>query len=388
MLDLKRLSILLLALMLIAPIGSVSAGENEDAADNSDVSDEDKNDQSDEHDDEADEKQDDKHRKDDDAREHNQKHRMNVDRDDDGIKVELKRDSGEEETKVEFKMNLDEAKFRLKYEEETETTELEQKLSVELKHLVEYRDADGDGAYTEGEEILSSWNLGDSHSLVDSSNGTVTWLEPSIEDITVNGIDGKKMSASASMGENSSALFTVDMMVFGEFNLLGNDSLAPTQVKIDFVIENYDYAANDTALALMLRTKTKQEQDYEHEDIDSDEEGLVASSITDSGTSVGLAFTWKGNATVDGVDTTVATTVFKSTTEDSDGEFEHKQDFALSYVRGDVIVHDPTLGVLYDVLDEKRSSSSSNDDGSLPGFSAILGVSALSLAAVRARKDE
>lgn len=361
---LKNWLILLLALMLIAPVGIASADSDDDDLDEEDSKD----------------------YNNDDDRDDEMEHELKVEQDSEGIKVGLKREIGENETKIEFKMDLDEAKFRLKYEEDTDNTELEQKLSVELKHLVEYRDANGNAAYDEGEDIVSAWGMSNSHSLINDLNGTVTWGVPSIEDITLNGVAGKKMSAAAMMGENSSAEFRVDMMVFGQLNLLAGNALAPTEVKIDFVFENYDYQANDTALALLMRTKTKQEQEYDHEDIDEDEEGVVASSTTNAGTLVGLAFTWKGNATVDGVDTTVGTTVFKITTEDEDGEFEHKQDFALSYTRGDLIVHDPTAGVTYDVVTQSATGSEATtvDEGfmGLPGFTAILGVAAISMAAI------
>ena len=379
---LKDWLILLIALMLIAPVGFVSASGDDDDIDDDDIDDDDIDDD-DRDDDDID---------DDDIDDDELEHEMRVEQDDEGLKVTLKREVGENETKIEFKMDVDEAKFRLKYEDETEVSEVEQKLSVELKHLVEYRDSNGDGTYNEGEDIVSAWGMSNSHSLVNEINGTMTWGQPTIEDINVNDIAGKKMSVAASMGENSSAQFRVDLMVFGQFNLLGGDSLAPTEVKIDFVIQDYDYQANDTALALMLRTKTKQEQEYEHEDIEEGEEGVVASSTTGVGTLVGLSFTWKSNATVDGMNTTVPTTTFKTTTEDGDGEFEHKQDFALSYARGELIVHDPTAGVTYDVKTQSSGGSENvaENEGflGLPGFSAIIGIAAISLASFMSKRRE
>jgi hypothetical protein len=367
---------LLLALMLALPVSVVATGGEDD------------NDKSDTHDDDDD---DERNREKDERREEghgeHKRHEVDISHDDDEIKVELKRESNGFESEIEFKLQLDESKFRLKYSEESGQLETEQKISVELRSLVEYRDADGDGKYSQGDDIVSSWAFSSSNPLHDGNDDDkVNWGTPAVSDITVDGTDGKVVTATASMGE-SNGTFTIKMYVFGDFTDMDGVSLKPTDVKIDFIINDYDYQTNDTALAVLLRSKAKQETEQNIDDLDEGEEGLQAVSNTPSGTMVGLEFSWKGNATVDGVNTTVGTTLFKAETQESDDEFEHKQDFALSYSRGQSIIHDPTAGVTYE--DQTSTSPNNTDKGlfGLPGFTSVVGLTALLGAALLLKRD-
>ncbi|MBC8437818.1 MAG: hypothetical protein H8D82_00950 [Euryarchaeota archaeon] len=349
---------LLLALMLALPVSVVASGGDDD--ENDDDSDNDANDSENE---------------DGDEREDRVKHDVDVDISGDEIKVELKREIGHDETKIEFKVDLSEAKFKLKFEEETGQLETEQKLEVVMQRLFEYVDANGNGAYDEGEVIASGYRIGDSgDSLSDSpDNGSVDWGQPTLSDITTGGISGKAMSARGTFGAESEGVFGLDIKVYGDFTMLNGSQLLPTEVKIDFIIENYPYTQNDSVLGLLLKTKTKQEQDRQNSDIDNNEEGVVATSSTDAN-AVSLGFAWKQTATVDGVDMPVHTTVMKSETETSEDEFEFKQRFVLGYARGDVIVHDPVAGVSY-----ASAASAAVEEGkwyNLPGFGVLATLTA------------
>ena len=352
---------MLLALMLALPGSAVASGGDEE------------NDENDENSNASDNRDDDGG----DEREDREKHKVDVDISGDEIKVELKREVGHDETKIEFKVDLSEAKFKLKFEEESGQLETEQKLEVVMQRLFEFVDANGNGAYDDGETIASGYRIGDSgDSLSDSpDNGSVDWGQPTLSDITTGGISGKAMSARGSFGPESEGVFGLDIKVYGDFTLMDGSQLLPTEVKIDFIIENYPYTQNDSILGLLLKTKTKQEQDRQHSDIDNNEEGVVASSSTDAN-AVSLGFAWKQTATVDGVDMPVHTTVMKSETETSEDEFEFKQRFVLGYARGDVIVHDPVAGVSYASAAATVAEEGDWYSNILPGFGMMATLGA------------
>ena len=108
-----------------------------------------------------------------------------------------------------------------------------------------------------------------------------------------------------------------------------------------------------------------------------DEEGVVAASTTEVN-SISLSFSWKQTATVDGVDLPVHTTVLNSQTDSDEDEFEFKQQFVLSYARGDVIVHDPVAGVGYASV----GGASGWLSGLLPGFGIVATMATISAGAI------
>ncbi|HIG19398.1 MAG: hypothetical protein CXT67_03685 [Methanobacteriota archaeon] len=358
---------LLLALMISLPASVVASGGDDDD-DRNDIESENKS-------------EDDS----DDDREDREKHKVDVDVSSDQITVKMKREIGDSESKIEFKTDLSEGKFKLKFEEENSQIEAEQKLEVKLQQLVEFVDGNGNGAYDEGEIIASAYRIGDSGDLLSGSpdNGSVNWGTPTLEDITISGKIGTKMVARGSFGDTAEGTFGLDMMVFGDFTTMSTSEIRPTDVKIDFIIENYPYTRNDSAVGLMMKTKTKQEQERNHHDLDNDEEGVVAASNTEMNT-ISLSFSWKDTATIDGVDLPVHTTVLKSQTDTDDDEFEFKQQFVLSYARGTVIVHDPVAGVGYSSITEDAGEFL----GFLPGFGILATLSVIGIMAIALRPKQ
>ena len=316
---------------------------------------------------------------DDDEREDENTHKVDVDISGDQITVEMKKETGDSESKIEFKTDLSEGKFKLKFEEETGQLETEQKLEVKLQQLIEFVDGNGNGAYDEGETVASAYHIGDSGNSLSGApdNGSVNWGTPTLEDITITGKLGKKIVARGTFGDAGQGTFGLDMMVFGDFTSISTSQIRPTDVKIDFIIENYPYTRDDSAVGLMMKTKTKQEQERDHIDLDDDEEGVVAASTTEVN-SISLSFSWKQTATVDGVDLPVHTTVLNSQTDSDEDEFEFKQQFVLSYARGDVIVHDPVAGVGYASV----GGASGWLSGLLPGFGIVATMATISAGAI------
>jgi hypothetical protein len=108
-------------------------------------------------------------------------------------------------------------------------------------------------------------------------------------------------------------------------------------VKIDVIIQGFDYLENDSQLTLEVKLEASMETSYE--DITEDEEDGRATEeaevdvIMDEITGF---FSWKETAEIDGITYPVnASVVEVSPTEEK---------IYLNYVRGDVIIHDPKVG--------------------------------------------
>lgn len=283
------------------------------------------------------------------------------------VSIELERETEPREDKVEMTWKAEEASFELAYESENASRETEDKLEATFGAVAEYRDENDNGRYDAGEEIVSGWTLGDEREDEMGLDQRAEWGQPTIDDVTHEGEDGKRIVSTATLGDSGE--LTLRFLVFGDFVELNGTSLSPTGAKIDIVVEDYSFAANDTELALFLETET--ESEFE-QDVD-DEEGETGVSARNASDEAGprLVFTWKDTAQVDGETRDVETTVLEEETESEtdDGEAEHetKRAFVLSYPRGSEIVHDPRAEVLIQ----------SGAGADVPGFGVPTGLAAL-----------
>lgn len=371
---LARLLALLTAglLLAVAPLPAVASGTEE--------SDDERDDNEKEQDDEdegADDEGDDDKRK------------VAVSIDSDGVEIKLERETAASEDKIKVRFDFEDAEFETKYESETGDAETEMKLQAQLLELAEYRDANNNSRYDAGEPIVSTWSFSDEGDDEDDNDvpataaaGTVRWGTPTVSDVTVDNQTGKKIRVPAQIG---SGQFELVLWVFGDFVDLENSTLKPTSVKIDILIHDYPYRANDTALALFLQTesKTEFEVEHDHDEMEDDEEGVAASEVV-GGEPVSLVFTWKDSATVDGASKPVYTTSLRTKTEteteDGESETERKELFALSYARGKEIIHDPESYVAIE------PASSGNGIPGWTGPAALAAVALAALASVRSRR--
>lgn len=298
-------------------------------------------------------------------------------------KIRLERETRASEDKIELRFDASDARLEVKYEAEANRTETEQKLVARFHEIIEYVDADGDGAYDEGETIASAYRLGGDKGISENVTGEARWEAITMSDITRENATGKRLESRATFGEGG--VFGLVFYVFGDFTMLDGSTLQPTEAKIDILIQRYPYERDDTRLGVVLTLKAKEEFERDHEFVDADEAGVAASGTT-SDVSFSLVFTWKETALVDGVDTPVRATVLKDSTKaqserDDDGQeskTEQKLLLVLSYARGDDILHDPTAGVSYETLSAETSA--------VPGPGLALAAAAAGAAALLARR--
>jgi hypothetical protein len=132
-------------------------------------------------------------------------------------------------------------------------------------------------------------------------------------------------------------------------------ALSPYEVKIDFVIQDYPYVANDTVLGLVQIIATGNAKWYNG--LPEDYSTAYQASLAEGGWAFDIDggagyFSWLKTAVVDGEDvdvkesTLARISAFNWTAEGST-RFDLKY-VAFAYGRGDVIIHDPKLGFVFE----------------------------------------
>jgi hypothetical protein len=243
------------------------------------------------------------------------------------VQIESSFENGDIENEFQIKVSAesDGLKFKLEYQEENETLEAEIEFQVEFREIVEFRDVDADGIYTDADETIQVLELGDfkpiNYSVQTINNATVHVL----------------------FVETNDEVFSSTLYVTGEFADINGVLVAPTQVKIDVGIHNFNYTELDTQLALKVELESENEVDYEDsEDTEDEEHGYVDDEYNEHEIEISLDeysgfFSWIETAMVDGVEVEVKVTPLEM-------DFEENKMY-LNYPRGIDIVHDPKIGV-------------------------------------------
>ncbi len=155
-----------------------------------------------------------------------------------------------------------------------------------------------------------------------------------------------------------------------EFIILDGNIVAPTQIKIDIEITDYDYIEEDSQLALLA--KLFSEDFYEEKEETEDEKAGKATNekeiFTDNEGYTGI-FSWKETAMIDGVEMPVLTNKLELEKEE-----DKIQRLLFNYPRGNHIYHDPKIGI---VLGEISSS-----EFPMIIIGPIAGVAGLSVIAI------
>lgn len=250
----------------------------------------------------------------------------------------LEREEGPAEDELKFSFDTGDVQAKVEFESENLTGESEVELRARFRELVEFEDANGNGAFDPWERVVQRISL-----------ASAAWRPLVLEDASAAGAAGKVVRARADL--TPGGLFGLDFFVFGEFARVGSVSLEPTEVKFDILIQGFPYQSNSSQVALRLETRHEAEFEAEAgEDAEDDDEvaGDEDAVVVQAGP-VKALLTWKENATVDGASRPVRATFEKVETEqemeDGEAKTEEKRVFALSYARGSDILHDPVLGI-------------------------------------------
>jgi hypothetical protein len=269
------------------------------------------------------------------------------------IKSKLKSGENEAEFKIKLSTSTEGVKYKLEYETEDNATEIELEFTVKFSEIVEYIDEDGDGLYNSSIDTeLQTLQLNDflpiGYHVENETDGVVHILDVSTSD----------------------GVFSVRTYATGEFADINGTIVTPTEVKIDVMIQDFDYL-NDTS-QLALKVKLEAEAETEHDDETEDEEEGRATDEAEVDVMMNGFdgfFSWKEFAEVDGV----TYPVNASPVEEDEGD----EKIYLNYPHGNVIIHDPKVGVENILL---TPAGPSPLDGILAsGYLPIIAVAAFAI---------
>jgi hypothetical protein len=262
------------------------------------------------------------------------------------IKSSKESNGVEESIEIGVHAESDGIQFSLEYEIENETSEKELEFEVTFYEIIEYIDDNDNGLYNESTDTLvQTYAIETFNPIVYTTQNTTNGMVHTLEVTTSDGIFAARVYAT------------------GEFADINGTTVAPNEIKIDVIIDAFDYHNDTSQLAMKVELEASAEKEYDDETEDeeegraTEEEGVDFTNNEYSG-----FFTWKETATVDGVDMAVKS----SLTEAS----EYEEELHLNYPRGDRIVHDPKIGVANII----ESPSGMADLSAYLPIIAILGV--------------
>ncbi len=232
----------------------------------------------------------------------------------------------ENSDEIDFRVELsDYIKLQISYKKDMSSEESELDLEIYIDKIFEFLD-DGDGKFDEeNDTIIQEYIL---------ENFTYPQHTEYVNELGI-----KIHYVNVSTGDG---VFTLHLYISEQFEKINNSTLSPTELKIDFEINNFPYIQGDTQLS--LRTELESESDeYEHdEETEDEEEGFDEDEDSfryDVNNFTGF-FSWKEYALVDGIKKNVTT----STYSELDGD-DLEYYLYFTYARGTTIFHDPKLGM-------------------------------------------
>ena len=243
------------------------------------------------------------------------------------IQIESSLRSGDRIDEIQLKIIMDSEglSIEVSYESEIGSSELELEFGIIFRKLVEFVDIDNNSIYdpiiddTIKEVLLDSFQPA-IYTPINISGDTM------LHYFIVNTTDG---------------VFAAHIYFSEEFHIVNDTLITPMQSKIDIEISNFSYINSSSQLALYTSLESENEyakiEDTEDEmrEYATNENGL----ISDMNNFTGI-FTWKNNATIDGISRAVLTSDLD--VDDYDGD---EQKVYLTYPRGTHIYHDPKVGI-------------------------------------------
>jgi len=251
------------------------------------------------------------------------------------IQIESTLRSGSRIDEIQLKVVMDSEGLTIEvsYESEIASAELELEFGIIFRKLVEFVDMDGNGIYNSSVDDTIQEVLLDSFQPAIYTPINIS-ADTMLHYFIVNTTDG---------------VFVAHIYFSEEFHIVNETLITPMQSKIDIEISNFSYINSSSQLALY--TSLESENDYDEEEDTEDEireygtneKGLVSEMNSFTG-----IFTWKNNATIDGISRGVLTSDLD--VDDYDGD---EQKIYLTYPRGIHIYHDPKVGIagIYQIKD-------------------------------------
>ncbi|MHA1576672.1 MAG: hypothetical protein ACTSU3_04865 [Candidatus Thorarchaeota archaeon] len=236
------------------------------------------------------------------------------------IESELETGGIEDSFKIEVDIGADGVEFKIEFETETATNETEREFEVDFKELVEYIDVNGNGVYDEENDTeIKTVALDSFEPIVYTIENTTDGPVHIFDVMTTDGVFGTRIYAT------------------GDFTEINGSVIAPTQVKIDVMILNFNFTEVDSQLALKVELSTSLETSYDGETEDEEDGRATDEAAVDVlMTDLNGFFSWKESAEIDGVTYPVNSSIHEVNATE--------QEIYLNYPQGDEIIHDPKIG--------------------------------------------
>ena len=244
------------------------------------------------------------------------------------FQVEIESTLKNGDTKDEFEVDIDvseDANIELEYKSENASLEIETEMEVRFFSILEYVDEDFDGVYTAANDTLIQ---------------EYVMSDISYEELTYETFDIGNSTDHVITAITTDGVFSFVTHITESFIQLNGTNVKPTGVKIDIIIDGFPYMANDSQLALYTEVESVLEA-IEYDEDSPDEDDATAShseqAITSLSNETSAFFSWVSIANADGVIADVKSSYEEVTVKE--------QALYLNYPRGDLIVHDPKVGI-------------------------------------------
>ncbi|MFX1359514.1 MAG: hypothetical protein ACFE8T_04120 [Promethearchaeota archaeon] len=282
------------------------------------------------------------------------------------IESTLRQGTQKDEIELEVKYGSEGLEIGISYESEYTSdneTEFEIEFEAGFRKLIEFVDLNGNGIYDPStDNTIQEVSLDSFQPAIYTTSNISD--DTTLHYILINSTDG---------------VFAAHIFLVEEFAVVNGTLIRPTSLKVDIEITNFNYLNLGSQLALYVKLESSSE--YETEDDTEDEKEGYASNESGVKTEINNykgVFTWKENATIDGISKKVLSSAIEVDDDD-----ENEQKLYLNYPRGDYIYHDPAMSIY---------SVASGMDwlpiliiGSIVGIVSI--VSVLSIVIFRKRKN-
>ena len=236
------------------------------------------------------------------------------------IESELETGGTEDSFKIEVDVGLGGVEFKIEFETESATNETEREFEVDFDSLIEYIDVNDNGVYDDSVDTdLQTVEL-TSFEPIAYTIGNASGIPVHIFDVvTLDGVFGARIYAT------------------GDFTNVNGSVIAPTQVKIDVIINSFNFTDVDSQLALKVELETSLETSFDADSEDEDDGRAIDEAEVDIlMTDLNGFFSLKESAEIDGVTHMVYSSIHEVTATE--------EEIYLNYPQGDEIIHDPKIG--------------------------------------------
>ena len=219
----------------------------------------------------------------------------------------------------------------LYYMPDGNTSNVQLTFKITLKKLVEFADLNNNGRFD----------------YIDSEISTYAFENVNFTNITYSNetlISGETVLTMETQTFDN--VFEIKMYISDNFTSFNKQILSPSEMKIDFQINQYPFLENNTPLALIMEITTNHNLSIEAESFDEkqgyafNESAVNISSMHYSG-----FLSWLNTVSVDGINKSIQASILEEEHPGMEG-VETIRFISFSYPHGAEIIHDPKIGVV------------------------------------------